>query len=146
MLQRLPFTSVEILGNFEGFALVQVIDGQGNLVPLSEERSYVLSQGQAYQLRVALQSQEPPDGIFEFIRLTDGQDVDSFNFTVSLDCDTLRFEPDELDFTVRAKQAEATAETSHIATEAEKGVHTLFVQVFQQNTLVQVVRLDLEIQ
>ncbi len=133
-----------MLSNFEGFALIEVADNRGNLIPLSKEKSYVLPERQTYQLRVTLQSNEPPEGIFDYIRLTDGQDVPSVDFAVLLDCDSLRFEPDELEFTVRAQETKATTKTAHLI--ANQGVHTLFVQIFQKNTLVQVISLELKIQ
>jgi hypothetical protein len=142
MLKHFPFAGVEVLSNFEGFALIEIADSQGNLIPLSKEKSYVLSEGQTYQLLVTLQSNEPPEGIFDCIRLTDGQDVPSVDFAVLLDCDSLRFEPDELEFTVTAQETKATTKTAHLV--AKQGVHTLFVMILQKNTLVQVISLELE--
>ncbi|TEU17017.1 MAG: hypothetical protein E3J21_09380 [Anaerolineales bacterium] len=144
MLKHLPFAGLEVLSNFEGFALVEVADNRGNLIPPSEEKSYVLSEGQTYQLLVTLQSEEPPEGIFDFIRLTDGQDVPSVDFVVFLDCDSLRFEPNELGLIVKTQETQATTKTAHVV--AVEGIHNLFVMIFQRNTLVQVIPLKLEIQ
>jgi len=140
--KHFPFAGVEVLGNFEGFVLIEIADGRGNLIPPSEKRSYVLSGEQTYQLRVTIQSKEPMEGIFDSIRLTDGQDVESVNFTVRLDCDTLEFEPDELGFTVRTQETGTTTETSYMV--AEEGIHTLFIQVYQKSVLVQVIRLEIQ--
>jgi AAA+ ATPase superfamily predicted ATPase len=144
MLERFSFANPGILGNFEGFAVVEIADCQGNLVHPSREKSYTLSEGQSYELRVGIQSEVPLEGIFDHIRLTNGRDVDSVDFVVFLDCDSLRFEPDELEFAVGTKRAESTAKAARVV--AHKGGHDLFIQIFQKNALVQVICLKLEIQ
>jgi len=146
MLEDISLGGLEFLGNFEGLAIVEIADTQENLIPLSEEEAYVLSEGQTYQLRVTIQSQaqEPSEGSFDVIRLTDGQDVDTVNFTVSLDCDSLRLRPAKLEFTIGTRQAEAVTRAADLIADRE-GDHTIFVVVYQKSALVQIIRLDLKI-
>jgi hypothetical protein len=143
-IDRIPFTNVGFLGNFDGFALVEIVDGLGNHICPSGKRSYILSGNQTYELRVTIQSEKPPEGIFENIRLTDGQDVEDVDFAVKMDCDSIDFKPNKLEFTVSAKQPKATTRNTYTA--VEKGVHTLFILIYQNNTLVQRIRLELDVQ
>jgi len=84
----------------------------------------MLSEGQTYQLRVAIQSQtqEPSGGSFGFTHLTDGRDVDTAGFAVDLDCDSLRSEPAGLEFNVGARQAQTVTKTSQVTAD-KVGTH-----------------------
>jgi hypothetical protein len=144
VLQNLPFAGVEVLGNFEGFVLAEIADDAGNIILPSEEGKYVLSEGQPYQLHVTIQPQEPLKGIFRLIRLTDGKDVEYVTFTVDLDCDSFKFEPEQVKFTVRARQTEIT--TKRICFVVEKGTWESFIEVFQKHTIIQSISLELEVQ
>jgi len=145
-LQQLPFAGLEILGNFEGYCLVEITDDQGNIISLAnlDQIDYCLSDSQVYQLRITIQAKEPLRGIFDTIRLTDGENIEFVTFTLNLICDSLKFEPDEIKLTSRAKQPETT--TKIIDFIPTRGVHHLFVQISQNHTLVQVIILELKVQ
>ena len=144
-IQHIQFAGVEVLDNFEGFVLIQIIDNRGDIVPFLEQKSCTLSEKETYQLRVTIQSGKPAEieDNFSIILLTDGEDNEAVVFTVSLDCDSLRFEPDEFNVTVANEYSKSATKISRIM--AERGEHTLFVHIAQKNELIQVIPIELEV-
>ena len=129
-----------------GFTMVEIVDVQKRPVSLVGERTYVLSEGQTYQLRVTIKSkaQEPSGGVVDIIHLTSGQAVDTVDFRVSLDCDSLVFQPRGLELSVGTGKMEAVTGIARLIADKE-GRHDVFVVIYQRSALMQVIRLELEV-
>ena len=91
--------------------------------------------GEPLRLIVWLQPTKSGGQFVELIDITDGRDVDSVTFSVSLDDDTIQFSPRRQ--TLNARPAEVSAPlTFQCARLSQPGRYEAWIQISQQNRLI----------
>jgi hypothetical protein len=127
------------LANFEGAVSVRALR-EGNALPLADKRLFRTLAGQPFSLAVRFHPSGEATGqaVTGNIRISGGEDTSEVLFQLQLESDTLEFAP-----RVAALSAKPGAISEQVEFTAKSplpgGSHSVWLQVYQQNRLVQTV-------
>jgi hypothetical protein len=139
------------LDNFQGVCRARILNAAGTEVPSREDGVSEVSSGQSFQLSVQFHpvhpgSPEPSsDYLAQPISIRDGQNAERVIFEVSLDSDTVPLkDTTQMSVTVAPGAPSPPLLFTLIAPE-QSGQHTIWVEVFQKNKLIQVISVPISV-
>src|SRR5262245_40274226 len=150
-LQRMLSQLLEVLAgprmdNYRGHLCVALKDCEtGQHIHWEDQIPLRASAERQYQLQVWFSPERPKDAYADWVEVRDGQDSQMINFLVAIDSDTLEFRKQQDQVQLNPDELSPVIEFP-CQLSGGRAKHSLWIQLFQKNRLIQVLPLQINVE